>query len=266
MRVVYELKNYTSSVSGCVGEREIGRGTYAVVVLLKVFRDHWLMPRKRILQARVRVRRDPECRSLDIMRELVELLRVEQDLTKPFVPQHLAQDHAGVQRDILVLISRQRGEQHLPLARDVLDGRPARAYLTPKEIVEYLDDVFAGLEVELGDMGYKVVKQVGAISFLRELSEEFGNGLYLTCTKSISASAPHVHVRAYAPPSPYNKPLICCSPLLISSLAYESRQQLVHKPICGPTYLTPSLAGRRRVQPLHVIAQPANQLWRRSLF
>lgn len=145
------------------------------------------MPRKRILQTRIRIRRYPKRRSLDIMRELVELFRIKQDLAQSLVPQHLPQYHTRVQRNVLVLVSGQGSKEDLAFARDVFDCGPARADLSAQEVVEYLDDVFAGFEVEFGDVGHEEVQEVGAVGFLCELCQELGYGF---CKAGYQASEP----------------------------------------------------------------------------
>lgn len=80
--------------------------------------------------------------------------------------QHFSQNHTRVQRDIFVLVTRERGEQDLALSRDIFDRRPARTDLAAEEEIEYLDDVLAGLEVEFGDVHDEEVEEVGAVCFL----------------------------------------------------------------------------------------------------
>lgn len=53
------------------------------------------------------------------------LFRVEQDLCEGLVPEHLAQDHARVERYLLVLVRFERGEDDLGLGGDVVDGGPS---------------------------------------------------------------------------------------------------------------------------------------------
>jgi hypothetical protein len=58
------------------------------------------------------------------------LLGVEEDLAERLVPQHLAHDHARVERDLLVLVALEGREHDLGLARDVVDRRPPAASLS----------------------------------------------------------------------------------------------------------------------------------------
>jgi len=68
------------------------------------------------------------------------------------VAKHLAQDHAGIERDLFILISGQGSEENLSFARDVFDRWPARAYLPPEKIVKDLHDVLPGLKVKARDV------------------------------------------------------------------------------------------------------------------
>jgi hypothetical protein len=68
------------------------------------------------------------------------------------VAQHLAQDHAGVERDVFIFVTGMRSKENLSLPRDVFDRRPARTYLPPEKVVEDLHDVLPGLKVETRDM------------------------------------------------------------------------------------------------------------------
>lgn len=93
--------------------------------------------------------------------------------------QHLLQYHARIQRDLLVLVPRERREDDLALARrgHPLDGRPPRADLPPEEVVEDLDDVLARLEFEAGDVLDEEVQEVGVVGLLGELGDEFRGGV-----------------------------------------------------------------------------------------
>jgi hypothetical protein len=117
------------------------------------------------------------------MRELVELVRIEEDLAQLLVTQHLLEDHARVQRDLLVLVSGERSEDDLVLCGEVLDGRPPRADLAAQEVVEDLDDVFAGLELEAGDVEDQVMQEVGGICFLGKLGDQFRQGVSVSVQK-----------------------------------------------------------------------------------
>ena len=92
---------------------------------------------------------------------------------------HFAQDHAGVERDILVLITGMGGKQNLALPGDVFDRRPTRTDLSPEEVVEDLHDVLPGFEIEARDMDDEQVQQVGAVRLLRELREKLRYGLWI---------------------------------------------------------------------------------------
>lgn len=94
------------------------------------------------------------------------------------MPQHLPQHHARIQADLLVLVPRHRSEKHLFLAADVFHRRPSRPDLSSEEVVEDLDGVLACLEVEAGDVSDEEVEEVCRVSFLCELGEQFGDGVY----------------------------------------------------------------------------------------
>jgi hypothetical protein len=68
------------------------------------------------------------------------------------VAKHLTQNHARVEGNLFILITRKGSKQNLTLPRYVLDGWPARADLPAKEIVEYLDDVFPGFKIKARDV------------------------------------------------------------------------------------------------------------------
>jgi hypothetical protein len=53
------------------------------------------------------------------------LLAPQEDLTQTLVAQHLADDHARVQCDLLVLVPLEGGEDDLRLGCDVIYGRPS---------------------------------------------------------------------------------------------------------------------------------------------
>ena len=61
---------------------------------------------------------------------------------------HLTQNHARVERNLFILITRKGSKQNLTLPRYVLDGWPACADLPAEEVVEYLHDVFPGFKVK----------------------------------------------------------------------------------------------------------------------
>jgi len=71
--------------------------------------------------------------------------------------QHLLQNHARVQSDLLILVPSKRRKYDLMFPGEVFDSRPSRADLTAKEVVEYLYDVFTGFKLETSDIEDKLV-------------------------------------------------------------------------------------------------------------
>lgn len=51
------------------------------------------------------------------------LFGMEQNLAQRLIPKHLLQDHPRIKRDVLVLVSRESGEQDLGFCDKVLHGR-----------------------------------------------------------------------------------------------------------------------------------------------
>jgi hypothetical protein len=115
--------------------RRRSRRTHAVIVGVEVGGDHRLVLGERLLQVAKGVARDAKRCALDVGRERVEpeggrtprirlsfarcgvrpndrlrrgqadvLLRVQEHLRKLLVPEHLLEDHARVERDVLVLV------------------------------------------------------------------------------------------------------------------------------------------------------------------
>lgn len=125
------------------------------------------MPRQRLFEVGKGVTGDPKSRSLDIMRVFVKpglvrrqkthkrrrdlLIRVQQNLAQLLVLQHLLEHHARVERDLLILIPRERRKDDVRLRRQILDSGPPRANLSSEEVVEYLHDVLPGLKLEPRD-------------------------------------------------------------------------------------------------------------------
>jgi hypothetical protein len=68
------------------------------------------------------------------------------------VAKHLAEDHASVEGNVLILVTREGSEQNLALPRYVFYRWPARTNLSPEEVVEDLDDVLPGLKIEARDV------------------------------------------------------------------------------------------------------------------
>lgn len=93
--------------------------------------------------------------------------------------QHLAQDHASVERDVFILVTGMRSKENLALPRDVFDRRPARTDLPPEKVVEDLHDVLPGLKVETRDVDDEQVQQVRAVRLLRKLREKLRYGLWV---------------------------------------------------------------------------------------
>ena len=87
--------------------------------------------------------------------------------------QHLLEYHSCIESDFLVLVPCKGGEDDFVLGREVLDGRPSGAYLPAKEVVEYLNDVFAGFEFESVEVEQEVVEEIGVVGFLSELGYDF---------------------------------------------------------------------------------------------
>lgn len=99
------------------------------------------------------------------------------------MPQHLLQYHPRIQRNLLILVPRQRSKYHIRLPTQVLDRRPSRADLAPEKVIEDLDDVFAGFELEAVDVKEEGVEEVGLVCFLCELCDELGDGF---CDDSVN--------------------------------------------------------------------------------
>lgn len=106
-------------------------------------------------------------RRLDIRGNL--LIGVEQNLGKGLVAEHLLEDHTGIQRDFFALVALEGSEDDVGLAAEVLYSGPSGAYLPAKEVVEYLGDVLARFKLEASDVGHKMLKKIGVVSFLSEL-------------------------------------------------------------------------------------------------
>lgn len=62
--------------------------------------------------------------------------------------EHVAEYHARVKSDLLVLVTLEGREEDLLPPTQILDRRPARAYLAPQQVREALHDVLARLELE----------------------------------------------------------------------------------------------------------------------
>lgn len=62
--------------------------------------------------------------------------------------QHVPQDHARVQRDLLVLVSPQHLKDNILLPRQILHRWPARADLPAQEVVEERHDILPRLELQ----------------------------------------------------------------------------------------------------------------------
>ena len=78
--------------------------TDLVVIGLEVERDHRLVSSESLLKVGERVARDPKRRVLDVMRESVEFVHLDEHLGQRFVAEHIAEDHPRIERDIFVLI------------------------------------------------------------------------------------------------------------------------------------------------------------------
>ncbi|KAI3487715.1 hypothetical protein L1887_48321 [Cichorium endivia] len=94
-------------VVGRLQQRRIRRKE-AVVVGLEVGSHHGLVARERLLEVAKGIARDAKRCCLDVVREGVEAVAVQQDLGERLVAQHLAQDHARVERHLGILVSAQR--------------------------------------------------------------------------------------------------------------------------------------------------------------
>lgn len=102
---------------------------------------------------------------------------MKKDLCELLVSKHLPQDHASVERDLLVTVSSKGGKDNLLVSRtDVLDGGQASADLAPQEVVEYLDNIFTRFEVETGNVLDETEEEVGGVGLLGELGDQLGYG------------------------------------------------------------------------------------------
>jgi hypothetical protein len=97
------------------------------------------------------------------------LIRVEQNLGEGFMAEHLLEDHTGIQRDFFALVAIEGRENDIGLAAEVLYGGPSGANLPAKEVIEYLGDVFSRFKFEAFDVGHKMLKEIGGVSFLGQL-------------------------------------------------------------------------------------------------
>ena len=62
--------------------------------------------------------------------------------------EHLFEYHPRIEGDVFVFIACKRRKDDLVFPAQVFDRWPPRADLTTEKIVEYLNDVLAGLKVE----------------------------------------------------------------------------------------------------------------------
>lgn len=76
------------------------------------------------------------------------LVRVQQYSCERLVPEHLTKNHACVQRHVLIPVPIERSEQDLSMSVQVLHRREAGTDLPSKQVVEYLDNILAGLKFE----------------------------------------------------------------------------------------------------------------------
>lgn len=116
---------------------------------------------------------------LDIVKEEVELRRVEDDLGEGLVAQALAQDETAVESHFRVLVALEQCNQQLFAGAQVFDGRKARANLPPQEVVEDLCDIFFGFELELVYVEHQKLKQIIVVHFLGELCDLVGTGIII---------------------------------------------------------------------------------------
>jgi hypothetical protein len=88
------------------------------------------------------------------------------------VPQHLLEHHPRVQRDLLILVPRERCEDDVRFPREVLHRRPSRANLAPQQVIENLDHVLPRLELESRDVRDEQEQQVRVVRLLRQLRDK----------------------------------------------------------------------------------------------
>jgi hypothetical protein len=103
---------------------------------------------------------------------------MQENLGQLLMLEHLLEDHTGVEGNLLVIVAGEGGEDDLRLGGQVLDGGPPSADLPPEEVVEYLDDVLARLELEAVDVGDDLMEEIGVVRFLRELGDDLGEGIW----------------------------------------------------------------------------------------
>ena len=101
------------------------------------------------------------------------LFRIQQNLRQRLMPEHFLEHHPRIKRDLFLLIALESGKEDLRLFREVFNSRPPRTDLPPQEVVEYLDDVFAGFEFESVEVEQEVVQEIGVVGFLSELGYDF---------------------------------------------------------------------------------------------
>lgn len=94
--------------------------------------------------------------------------------------EHLLEDHTSIQCDLFAFVALEGSEDDVRLAAEVLYGGPSGAYLSAKEVIEYLCDILARFKLEASDVGHKMLEEISGIGFLSELCNQFGLGIYST--------------------------------------------------------------------------------------
>ena len=124
-----------------------------------------------------RVKSGPRSARVDAHERRRSLFRVEQDLCELFMSKHFPEDHTGVECNLFVAVSSESGkDDFLMSCTNILDSGQTSADLTAQKVVEYLHDVFPGLEIEACDVLDEDEEQVGGIGLLGELCDQFRDG------------------------------------------------------------------------------------------
>lgn len=83
--------------------------------------------------------------------------------------EHLLEDHTSIQCDLFAFVALEGSEDDVRFAAEVLYSGPSGAYLSAKEVIEYLGDILARFKLEASDVGHKMLEEISGIGFLSEL-------------------------------------------------------------------------------------------------
>ncbi|KAG5460456.1 MAG: hypothetical protein BJ554DRAFT_7492 [Olpidium bornovanus] len=152
-----------------------GGPPHVIILLVQVIRNHRLVSRQDVFEARKRVRRDVEGGHLHVVEEPFRFVsrrrnagRVPPRVLVP-IPHH-SRDHFTLRPTALRSPSQER-ERHPGVIAQVVDGREPRADLPSQKVVEDLGDVFLCLELELRDVLHQQLQQIVVVHFLGQLGD-----------------------------------------------------------------------------------------------